>query len=253
MKYVDTRKRLLAADKLLRGETTTRQKFESARILIKGINPKVDRAVDEVHKVLRRLEQIQDQKLIELTADNLPENTDKQKKRKRALLLLLKWWKELKSEVKRVKHELEAESPNIAKGGRIVGLAKGPLGIITGAAVIIAAGLVALNSVAVTVVIQNQGCATVVPQTSVRIALPGLSLPSEPIPAGGQSTATLPPLKFEVDGRGPILRLIAYGMTIRFDYPADTQILFNGTNLIGKNTQIDLGIQKQHKLELRCK
>ena len=75
MKYVDTRKRLLAADKLLRGETTTRQKFESARILIKGINPKVDRAVDEVHKVLRRLEQIQDQKLIELTADNLPENT----------------------------------------------------------------------------------------------------------------------------------------------------------------------------------
>jgi hypothetical protein len=253
MKYVDVRKRLVAAEKLLRGETTTGQKVESVRKLVKGINPKLDKVLDEIHEALRRLEQVQDQKLIELTADNWPENTEKQKQRKKALLLLLKWWQELKSEVKRVKQELAAESPNVAKGGRIVGLAKGPLGIITGAAVIIAAGLVALNSVAVTVVIRNQGCATVVPQTSVRIALPGLSLPSEPIPAGGQSTATLPPLKFEVDGRGPILRLIAYGMTIRFDYPAETQILFNGTNLIGQNTQIDLGTQKQHQLELRCK
>ena len=47
MKYVDTRKRLVAAEKLLRGETTTRQKFESVRTLIKGINSKVDRAADE--------------------------------------------------------------------------------------------------------------------------------------------------------------------------------------------------------------
>lgn len=252
MKYLDARKRLLAAEKLLKGETTSREKVESVRTLVNGINPKLDKILDQVHQALKRVEQVQDQKIIELTADNLPENTEKQKKRKRALLLFIRWWKSVKSEVKRVKKEFEADSPNIAKGSRIVGLAKGPLGVITGLAAIIAAGIIALNSLAVTVVIRNQDCASIIPQTSIRVALPGLQLPSEPIPTGGEAVATLPPLKFKVDGSGSILRLIAYGVTLQFEYPQRTEIIFNGTNLIGRTTQIDLGTQKQHQLILKC-
>lgn len=259
MQHLDTRKRLLAAEKLLRGNTTTIAKFNSLRKLIKGINPKLDQALSSASKALAKVEQVKKKKVIKLVADALPEKTKRQKKRKKALLLFLKYYKQLKSEVKRVQKLLKSQSGQQSSladktlaTSKIAALAKGPLGTITIAATIIAAGLIALKSVAVEVAIQNQGCDPINPQVSIPISLPGLSLPSQTIPSGGKASATLPPLKFTVDARGQSVHLSAYSFNLNFAYSGRVDILFNGSSLINKNTQINLGSQKHHSLILRC-
>ena len=261
MEHLDTRKRLLAAEKLLQEDSTTIAKFNSIRKLIKGLDPKLDKTLTSASKALSQIEQIRQKKVIKLVAAALPAKTKQQKKRKKALLLFLKYWKQLKSEVKRVKGLMEKPpSPesnqsvhHATTATKIAAFAKGPLGVVTIAAAAIAAGLIALKSVAVNVVITNDGCNTIHPQTSVNISLPGLSLPSNSIPSGSQATATLPPLKFTVDARGNSVHLSAYNkFNFTFAYSGKVDILFNDSSLIGKSTQIDLGSQKTHSLILRC-
>lgn len=130
-----------AAHKLLLEETTTRQKFESIRTLIKGINPTVDKTLTQTSQALADYEKLHKGEVIELTAEKLPENTEEQKKRKKALLFLLKSWKQLLSEVERVQSEFEKEKQEGGKPqdtwSRIVAGAKGPFGIITLGAILI--------------------------------------------------------------------------------------------------------------------
>ncbi len=251
---MDTKSRLKAARELLRADTTTSEKLEEIEKLLHGINPKIDKTLLSAAAVLKKIEQVQEQAVIELTAERLPEKTEKQKKRKKYLLLFLKYWDDLKDEVERVRTELQSSDSNVVKGGKIAGLAKGPLGAITAVAAVIAGGLVLLNSVAVSMVIKNNGCDTIQPQAYANVSLPGLKLPNEPIPSGGQVTATLPPLKLSVDGSsGTTLILKAYGLTMQFNYDGNVEIVFDGKLLLGKMTEIDLGSQKLHELVISCK
>lgn len=261
MKHLDTRKRLLAAEKLLREETTTQAKFEAIRTLIKGLDPKLDKTLAQASKAIKTVTKIHKGKVVDLATEALPEGTKQQKKRKKALLLFLKYWGQLRHEVRRVTKLLEAEEgkhlSRAEKGqtaGKIVAYAKGPLGVVTLAAAAIAAGLIALKSMAVEVVIINQGCQALSPSVSVPINLPGLKLPDQPIPNGGRATAVLPPLTFGVeDLSGRNLRLTAYGISLSFETGGDTDIVFNGESLMGKRTQINLGAQKQHQVMVRCR
>lgn len=142
----DARDRFLASHKLLLDQSTSLEKFEQIRTLIKGINPKIDKVLAQCSKRLSQVEHLQKGEVIELTAENLPENTEEEKKRKKAILYFIKSWKTLVSEVERVKRELESDqqvrTSNQQTFTRILSGAKGPFGLLTIAAIIAAGGLV---------------------------------------------------------------------------------------------------------------
>lgn len=137
----DIKKRLIAAYELLSEESTSLKKFENIRILIKGVNPNLDKRLDKVSRLLSSFEKIQKGEIIELTAGNIPEETEKDKRRKKTFLLLIKTWKDLKNEVERLKTEFkkmekkdQSKPENVEK---IIAKAKGPFGIITIAAILV--------------------------------------------------------------------------------------------------------------------
>lgn len=103
MNSQEVKKRIEAAYTLLSEETTTREKFESIRTLIKGINPQLDKQLARVSGALADVEKLQKGQVIELSAEHLPDRTEEDKRRKRALILLIKSWRQLHSEVERVK------------------------------------------------------------------------------------------------------------------------------------------------------
>lgn len=139
---MDQRKRIEAAYKILDQDSTSFEKFESARSLIQGINPHLDKLLESCSKELSKLQKLQKGEVIELSAEQLPEETEEEKKRKRILLLFIKNYKALRSEVKRMQKELENPEDKTSKEqwdtvSRIVAFAKGPFGIITAIAIII--------------------------------------------------------------------------------------------------------------------
>lgn len=144
----DTKKRMLAAYALLQEETTTQEKFESIRTFIKGIHPRIDTLLEQTSQAISAYVKFHNNEIIELSAELLPEDTEEKKKRKRALLLLIRNWKSLKSEVNRVKTEFDRSEnhtgkPHGSRGwGRIIAGAKGPLGMVTIAAIIIVGSFV---------------------------------------------------------------------------------------------------------------
>lgn len=105
---------------------------------------------------------------------SLPEDSEKKKKRKRALLLFLRGWKDLKSEVKGLLYSLEAEhgeqpptpKEQVSRLGKVLTAAKGPLGLAAVGVALVAGLLAYLNTSAVTVVIANQGCDPIMPRVS---------------------------------------------------------------------------------------
>lgn len=141
-------KRIKEAYILLTQETTTLEKFESIKTLIKGINPKIDTLLDSCAKAFSDYEKLEQGKVVELTLENLPENTEEENKRKKRLLLLVRCWNDLKSEVERVKKELESKNSQTQTESfsKLLLKAKGPLGIITIAAIILVGVFAFLNS-----------------------------------------------------------------------------------------------------------
>lgn len=122
--------------------------------------------------------------------------------------------------------------------------------------VAVGAAIIYLKSNAVAVTIKNQGCSPI--QTVAwlpPVTLPGLQLPTGPIPSGGQATAKLPPLSFTVDNTDPneiILR--AFGMTLRFSLAsAGITLVFDGSSLLNRLSTINLGEQKEHMLVVSCR
>lgn len=140
MDLTDTKNRLQEASKLLVEETTSAEKLESLGIILKGLNPKLDSTLRICAENFSKIEKLQSGNVISLTADSWPAETEEEKKRKKAILLFIKTWKELKSEVERVESELDSakdQNQSIESAGKIAGLAKGPFGLITLAAVLI--------------------------------------------------------------------------------------------------------------------
>jgi hypothetical protein len=152
MKYVDFKElnnRFKAAEKILSSESTGVEQFRGLKKLVAGFNPKLDKQLKKVEELIATVEKIHRKKVVELTVKHLPQDTPEQKKRRKALLLLLKRWKRLRTEVARVKKELQRESKtsqdNLSqvteKGVRIGAKAKGLFGLLTVVAVVIAVGL----------------------------------------------------------------------------------------------------------------
>src|SRR4051812_14108158 len=96
----DTQERMQAAFALLSQQSITTDTFAQIKVLLKGINPRLDKSLDTVSFALSHYEKITNNEIIALTAEHLPEETEEQKKRKKALLLLINGWNDLKSEVK---------------------------------------------------------------------------------------------------------------------------------------------------------
>lgn len=139
----EIRKRIEAAHTLLTQPTTTRQKFESVRTLLSGINPTIDQWLTVCSQTLSEFENLQKGQVVELTVEHLPEQTEEDKKRKKALLLFIKNWKQLKGEVERLKSELtetqqDTSVERATRIGKIITTAKGPFGLMTLVALLVA-------------------------------------------------------------------------------------------------------------------
>lgn len=254
----EARRRLQAAQVLLIEPSTTREKFTSIRTLIEGINPSLDSVLARCDAELSTVSKIYEGEVIHLAAENLPENTEEEKKRKRYLLLFIKGWKDLKGEVARVEQQLGAEggaqtgTDKASAWGKILHLATGPFGIITALAVV---GVIAMKATSVDILIQNQGCGTMYPSNSIPISLPGLKILSDPIPSGGSAVATLPGLTVHVDGTARsslALKVLTYSLTFQLPSNVD-DVTMNGTSLMGKKTEIKLSDRDRHTLTLVCR
>lgn len=143
----DFQKSFEEAYKLLAQKTTNREKFESIRTLIKGVNPKLDEVLEKASRALSDVEKLQKGEVIDLTIENLPENSEEEKKRKKAILSFIKNWRDLKNEVERVKSELQdsrekSGSENAQSILKLLSSPKGAFGLITAAAIIIVSILV---------------------------------------------------------------------------------------------------------------
>ncbi|MBI3576500.1 hypothetical protein HY086_00450 [Candidatus Gottesmanbacteria bacterium] len=256
MDYKEIQKRLDAAGRILNADVTTPDKIKSLATLLHGVNPKLDATLKEVTHAFATLEKLEKFEVIELTAEAIPEITEKDKKRKKALLLLLRFWHDLKGEVKRVEKELKeirqhgGDKAAQARGlGNILGLAKGPLGLIT----LVAVGLVALQSLAVKVTITNDGCDTIPPIAQFPIVLPGLQLPRQSIPAGSSAIAVLPPISLTVKTTRSSVSVSALGQQYSFDLPSKIRdIRYNGRSLLGTQTKIKLTKDTPQKITVRC-
>lgn len=148
MNISESRKRLEEASNLLVGKTTSAEKLESLNIILKGLNPKLDQALKHCAENFSKVEKLQSGDVISLTAESLPENSEEEKRRKKAILALIRSWEDLKSEVERVKSELDSSdslNQQAQSAGRIMHFAKGPFGLITAAAVLIVGFLAFTN------------------------------------------------------------------------------------------------------------
>lgn len=267
--YLDpktNKEKIDAALQLLLDTNTSAAKFEKIRILIKGINPGIDKALESCSKGIKTLKRLQAGDVIELTATNLPEGTGKQKKRKKVLLLLISSWKNLKGEVARIQKLINEQNAdgkvtsqeNMATIGKIAATSKGPFGLITALAVIVVgvgAALAYLNSSIVNITIKNQGCSTIVPMVKLPVSIPGIKLPTENIPNGGQAIASVPAITVNVDGTKKGFVFIS-ALTFSMEYNlggSNTDLIFDSQSLVGKSTTINLATSKNHELILRCR
>ncbi len=245
-----------AAQELLAGGSTTPEKLKSAATLLGGINPKLDEFLQECTRILSTIEKIQDGDVIQLSAESLPENTEEDKRRKRVLLIFIRRYKDLQNEVVRVQSEMlvhgaeGGSGSNVSFWGRILSAAKGPLGVIT----IIAIGIAAMSATSVDVTIKNNGCGTMYANSSIPISIPGLSLPTDPIPSGGSAQATIPPFSFNVDGTAPgALTLSSIGLNFSIQLANNVDdVTFNGTSLLGKKSAITLTRSGGNALVIHC-
>ncbi|HCR81454.1 MAG: hypothetical protein UY13_C0002G0146 [Candidatus Pacebacteria bacterium GW2011_GWB1_47_8] len=251
-----------AAWDLLTDKTISVAKFEKIRLLLEGFNPQLDKLLTKVGKQLKKLEQIYEGDVISLTVEALPAKTKAEKKRKKALLAFLSTWKSFKSEVKRVRKLVDEQvssgsTPKAAKlrlGTKILHGAKGPLGLITVAAVAVVAGLSFLKTNSVTVTITNQGCDSLTVNQSLPLSLPGLTIPQGEIPDGATVQAELPPLTVTVASQpSGLITLSALSLKINFELDPGTTLSFNDQSLMGQTQTIKLGEKDTHFLVIACR
>lgn len=131
----NTSDRIQAAVKLLDADITL-EKFENIKTLLSGINPKLDKILQNCSQTISTLENIKEGDVISLTAENLPDSTEQEKKRKRAILFFIKNYKTLKSEIERVQSQFKEKGQNTQSLAKLFSSAKGPFGIITIVAVV---------------------------------------------------------------------------------------------------------------------
>lgn len=144
-------KKIRAAHKLLYQDEINFYTFEQIRKLLKGLNPKIDQTLKDCSKAYKNLIRIQRKNVIHLSLKNIPTKTEKDKERKKALLLFLKYFRKLKNEIKRLEKQIKigkkdnSFSERSSNTSRFITTAKGPFGIITITALIIVGGIALIN------------------------------------------------------------------------------------------------------------
>lgn len=152
MKTVNPHRKIKAALKLLEQDKLSPDSFEQIRILLEGIDPKLDARLKSASSAYKDFQKLAHGKYIDLTLKHIPATTKEEKKRKKALLLFLNSYRQLRSEVSRVHSEFHVHSQNssinnsVRTLGRLAIGAKGPLGLVT---------LAAIGIVGVTVLFQK--------------------------------------------------------------------------------------------------
>ncbi len=256
MDVKDIKGRLRAAADILSKPSLTTDSLESLRTLLKGINPAIDNALTEVAKHMWTFENIQQGAVVDLAAHAMPEITEEDKKRKKAFILLLRYWNDLKSEVARVQAEMnssksQGQGSHTSVWWRIFKGARGPLAVVT----IVAIGVAALAATSVNIVITNEGCGTLYANSKVPVSIPGLVLPSKPIASGDHATVTIPPLSVTIDGTAAG-KLTLSSLKLNFSIQLSdsvTNVEFDGTKLLGAKTDVDLSKLDSHSLRIICK
>ncbi len=256
MNYREIQKKCQAAQVTLSSSFTTGDKIRALSQLLKGINPKVDLALKECSAAFNKLEKLEKFKVLELTAETLPESTEEDKQRKKLLILFLNFWNDLKSEVGRVEKEI-ANMQNKTQStpqtlGNILGALKGPLGIIT----FIATGIVLLSQTSVKIKITNDGCDPLLPnyQLPLSIRIPGLKLPNSTIPSGASEELEIPPVPLTADGTTPnTIKLSGVGLSYIFNLEGSgIDVLYNKRSLLGTKTQINLNRNLPQEIKITC-
>lgn len=146
-------------------------------------------------------------------------------------------------------HQVIKQLPH---GGFGVG---GAFGVLAGGALVVGAAATVLSFTAVKIVIKNRGCDPIQPVVYMPVSIPGLSLPYHVIADGGEGVAKLPPITLTVSSEGrQNIRLSAAGVNLSFSLrSSNIDLIFNNQSLLGGETTIDLGKQKQHELIVSCK
>jgi len=242
-------------------------KVEKIKTLLKGLDPSLDGVLEKFSKAYSFLGKLERGEVLLLSAENLPERNDKEKKRKKLIVGFFTQWKSLKGEVSRLREiyrteesDSEAQSAReevttkqISSIGKILGFAKGPLGLITLAAVAVVGLFGYLSSSSVSVSIKNEGCTPLDPKVKMPLKIPGLMLPDKPILSGETAKASLPPLKFDVDGTsGGSVTLSFFRYSFSFNVRDVKSISLDGKNLLGTKGEVDLGSSKTHNLIISC-
>lgn len=183
------KEKLEALNKLLRQDSTTLDKVEQTVVLFKGVDSRLDSKIAQILQQLSNIKNLQEGDAVELVAENLPEGTEQEKKRKKALLLLLKSAKELQSEIERIKSEVDSvkkgeQSPAQAFS-KTLAVAKGPFGIVTLIAAAAVFGLFFLSRGQT----KTQSSAVVSPSatpSSIIFSTPSPSVQVSPSPTSGE-------------------------------------------------------------------
>lgn len=242
---------------LLCEDTTTIGKIEKVLAMVPGINPKIDKLVSDSHDLIEKINKISEGAVLELSADKLPEKTKKQKKRKKLILLLLTNWKSLGGEIGRINSLVSATGTTASTGvktAKILATMKGPLGVVTIGAAVIVAGSMLMNKMAVEVKVTTNGCRPIGPISEKGVNLPGLKLPKTAIMSGQEALIVIPPLKMTVNLNRINSSVSAVGFKKDFSLPSDfSEINYDGQNLMGKTTEIDLSKSKTHQVKIDCK
>lgn len=255
MDTTEIRKRFAAARDLLDATSTSRAKFTAARNLIQGLNTNIDMTLAKCDEAISTLEKVQEGEVIELSAGHLPENTEDQKKRKAAILLLIKSWNQLQGEVKRVEAELsesvEAPQGEASHVFNILSAAKGPLGVIT----ILAIGAVMLKTSAVSITVYNVGCSSIQPVASLPVPIPGVDLPRAPLKTDESVVISIPSFPLTADGTKPgEIVLSSLGFSARINLTTEIRdVEFDGKSLIGTKTPLALSKTLSHELRVICR
>lgn len=228
----------------------TLAKAQSILTLLSGINTKLDRLVRASTKALGTLELATSGAYIELVAEQIPETTPEEKKRKKTLLFFIQSWENLGREVLRIESLInngQSVTDSSFWSAVLVG-AKGPFAAVTLLAVV----AVGLHFTSTTISIESDGCP---PLTAERgVTLPGMVIPGEALRPGHVVEMRLPPIPITVDGMTPG-KISLTSPVFHFDFTitdAVTNVTFNGTSMIGRTLPVSLSDQPLHRMRVIC-
>lgn len=250
-KLTDAQKEnLKLAAELLCEDSTTLVKVEKALSLVKGISPKAEKYLTSSVKIIAKINKISEGAVVELSAQNLPEQTKTQKQRKKLILLLITNLKDFKSEIGR----LQALQTTSAVGtAKVLATLKGPLGLVTVAAAVIVVGAKLIDTKTVSVNISNFGCRPIPPLTEKAIDIPGLKLPETAINSGGNGTISILAVPLTVSLSPGLAKLTLASFSQEYSIPTEYRdFVFDGQSLMNRQTDLNLASSKTHQLELRC-